>query len=576
MTQASPHVANLTHVANIEGLRNTLNDAAWHRRLFLHLQRGLRSGWLWAGLCLGTLLFDAMVLPLAAGVRAGVLILLILLTGVAIVHTLVLPRHERRRGPGHEAWRLEHWFNLRRNPLLNGLGLAGTARDSDDPLAKALATRSVRRGQDTAAAIRPSEATDRTPAKREMRWVLLVAAAWLLILIVQSRLVGGGMMRLLMPFADHPPFSLTQFDVTHEPTQPKVGQDVTVTAVLTGSQPADGRAELVSGDPADPTKMLDRWVMRKGGDGSHRWTLRRLTEPTTLYVRTADGRSRRFTITPEPLEPKPDEKDKQAQDKRDAAGSDAQQGESGSSGSSGDLASQTRDAIINAEALKLRAEQLQRMARELNDRIARGDVNEQAIRDRVAKMNEQLEQFRQQREALRKLLEQAMQQAGDNPQLMAALQQAMAMLDGMELAACQSCQLPGRAPDDVEVSPGQGMGGYSQWGNLGQWSPQVEAAATHDLEMFQQQSTDLRSALESMLAASSPQAGSEDQADKEPQVVEPRATGHTIEEVTPGEAHRDESDAAARQAPPMYRDLVRRYFQRVAQDQAAQPRESQP
>jgi len=527
-----------TSIHDTTTLVNRLRDASYHRRLFIRLARVVRAASTWAAALLLVLLLDALT-PTSSHVRATVAV--VMLVGLLVVLLQFrLPVGERRRGERFEAWRLERWFSFAGNPLLCALSM----RDAASPLGRALADRAVRRGNETMANLRYEQATDRGPIKQQLKVFAAVALVWLLLGALAPRLLFGNAARFTDPFGDHPPFSLTQFDVDYDPKPPTKGDDVTIAATLSGRMPT-GPVQLVT--LAADGRESARVPMRRYDDGTFRRVLSDVREPVTVYVATADGRSKRLRI-----EPKDPPQSRAANLPQADAGDE--------SNKQGEPAGEPRDAAAEAESLRRKAEQLQAAAREARDRLEQVGQDREALREHFEQMNRTLQRYREQAKRLQQRLEAAgMQASAEDKALLDAIRR---QIEKLQLADCPTCRLPGRAPDDQQVKQGPGMGGWSMSGNLGQWVQRVDAEATHDLKLLDEQTSALSQMVAKQAAATQTDADT-----KVGEIAEPDVAGAASHDLGAGGAHVDEGDAAMQAVPEAYRELVRQYFARVAAEQ---------
>ena len=211
----------------MQTLRNRLEDAATYRRLFIRLARLLTAVSLWLAVTLSMIVADA-VWPMPPVLRLVAVIALL----AALVMTVLqwrLPAGERLRKHRFEAWRLEQWLGLKKNPMVNPVSMSTDGLEEDE-LRRELVRRSLQRGDETAKGIAYTQATDRRPAWRRLGLLGVVLMMWLAIFALQPRMMPGGFWRFASPWGDHPPFSRTTFEVEFAPKPVTNGDDVTKVA----------------------------------------------------------------------------------------------------------------------------------------------------------------------------------------------------------------------------------------------------------------------------------------------------------------------------------------------------------
>ncbi|MEM6459815.1 MAG: hypothetical protein AAF710_10550 [Planctomycetota bacterium] len=198
--------------------------------------------------------------------------------------------------------------------LVNALQFAeGGEADAATNGSAALRGLAVREGEAAAEAIAPGALVDRAAVKRSAKraaaaaGLLLVLAAW----PGTWPVVGAVGPRLLSPLTGLPPYTPLRFEITHDPAEVPVGAAVTVTVQITGPNRALRAAEAA--DLVEVGAATAAAMVRESGpvfldqaaaaeEGPRRFTARlaRLDTPRSFYVRTEGGRSRTFTLTPDP------------------------------------------------------------------------------------------------------------------------------------------------------------------------------------------------------------------------------------------------------------------------------------
>ena len=205
------------------GLRSGIARVIGRQRGLLRLIRLLQGTRGVLGMLLGLLLFDALW-PMAAFVRVAVSI------GVLVVVVLATMRLRLARTNSRESFRvarkLEQWFGISSNALINALWFEKSG------LTGVLAERSIEQGCREFHELDTNDALDRRGLRGQTLKLAVIALTWVAVWMIQPRLIGGGLLRFADPFGDHPPFSLTVFDIRVSPDAIKFGDDATVNVVL--------------------------------------------------------------------------------------------------------------------------------------------------------------------------------------------------------------------------------------------------------------------------------------------------------------------------------------------------------
>ncbi|MEX0778027.1 MAG: hypothetical protein WD042_20175 [Phycisphaeraceae bacterium] len=533
----------MTHATTISNthphLEALLHRIVTTRRRITRVTRLLTTAWLWLAVLLAIVLLDAWLrfpdwlrlVELAAMVAAMVLSpLRLVLPGLAGAW--------RQR----EARHIEAQQGRADNALINAVALPIEAARGD-AVTGALSRRVHERADRLAHQVDPAAMIDRRERRDAALRLLGVVLLWLAALIVQPRMFATGLIRLVDPLGDHPPFSQTVFEVSYEPREPMAGQEVMVTARLTGKVPQ--RVELVQLDDTD--RQMARWPMhamkdQAPGAGVFERRLVNLRQPITFRIAAGDGWSKKVTITPKQPPAPPDQGDQAGADPRD-----------GGDGSGQPAQAATMLAAVNA----------------LRDALARLQVNAQAMSGRVMGLSDPAQMPDWLRAELERLERELAACQGNAAKLAAALRAYAASLpdDKAELrealdalaAQCQACQSTSMSPmPGTQGGAGIG-GGPGQVSVLASWLDQLSAAAASDAAALGQQAAGLQQAMGGGSSVPANAAGGDI-------VVSPPGQGTAIEP-RPGQGTNvDTSAAMATKAPPGYRELVARYFLSLGND----------
>ncbi|MEE9212295.1 MAG: hypothetical protein V3U29_06545 [Phycisphaeraceae bacterium] len=553
----------LADTTRIDPIRQTLEWIGQKRRAFVWLARLLRSASTWLALGLVVVLIDA-TWPIPGSLRLAVVVTL----AVALAVVLILSRPHRddpQRQPLQDARTLEHHHGLRTNPLINALWLAALAEQKDPSLAGQLAKRSVQQGHGAMDRVDADVLIDRESARRETGWLWMVAVVWVVACLIQPRLITGGLLRFVNPFGDHPPISLTEFDVRIDPEQAIQGDDVTVWAALSGKVPPT--ADLV--EVNNQGKALRRWPMRGVEAGQFERRLLSVREPITFQIEANGARSKRFSINPSPRPPPPlpeaqdNRLDEQDDREPQAAGDDT----SVDPQMSGRLDDPDLVRLVEAlEALADEAQQIRKQSTALVEQARQAEADGwdrqkwQQFVDPLQQLDQRVQAFRQEAQALaaqcRALADQ--KDAQGKHEVAKALRALADLLEHLSLCEGGACPNPGEG-----FKPGTGLGsgfgfghgGVSDDGTLGGWLLRINADALVDTGALD---AVLGRLLRALLAGSGGTQG-----DAQPGPDQPRATTAYHEWTGESDVQTDQPDAIMQQVPPRYRDLVSRYFDRL-------------
>lgn len=259
--------------------------------------------WITLTLLLVVLLADAMW-HLPAMVRA-------LASGVICVGVVALPvgiwlAGKNRQVEGQlldDALAVESHHDLRDNALVNGLWLGRETSpgqiSEDTALTEALRQRVIHDARAAAERADLHATVDRQPLVRQQKIALQVLAVVLILALVMPRLFGQGLPRLVEPWGDHPPFSLTRFAVDLPAKGVMEGEDAVVGVTLAGLEP--GEVQWVELDEAG--REVSRWPLVATQGRRYEKSLRDVREDVVFRIETPNGwtRAMRVKVVPQPV-----------------------------------------------------------------------------------------------------------------------------------------------------------------------------------------------------------------------------------------------------------------------------------
>ena len=205
---------------------------------------------------------------------------------------------------------LEKQIGLPDSRLINAVEFS----ESDHPqVSHDLAEEAVTRGEVLAGSLRPVSGVGRAPLMRALR---LGTVALLLLIVAYVMMPGvfrAVVPRLLAPAADHPPYTLINFNVQFDPERMVYGKPAAIHVALSGPIELPEQATVVFvDDPNEPRRMpmmpafasSTQLASVSASDPGASYFVLRIERPTrsrTFYIDTPDGRSRRYTMAIHPV-----------------------------------------------------------------------------------------------------------------------------------------------------------------------------------------------------------------------------------------------------------------------------------
>ncbi|MEM9415747.1 MAG: hypothetical protein AAGA29_09770 [Planctomycetota bacterium] len=402
-----------------------------------------------------------------------------------------------------------------------------------DALTEALKARACEQAHRAAEAAHPGRAAPLSLLRGPACWLGYAALGWLLLAFMMPTLPGRGLARLFMPGRDVAPYSVTSFEVVWEPSRPIAGDTVTVLALARGRAPE--AVEFVLLD--DAFEPIERRAMSATREG-YALELADLRDAVTFHVEAFGRRTRRYTITPEPLPIVPDDNE------------DSQTGIP--DGSPVQMPQDPGDAPPSDDAGSGLARQMGRLA-ELVGKLSRlADQAERSGEDAATSeaIEEALGQLSGDAAALGEELDAGV------PQADAGLAKALEQL----AQALQSLEVAGLGPATPADSDSATQTAEQQWRDAAAQAARSDAARL---------ARGIGEAQAAIASGHTSRPGGE----LPPDFRDPRATGG-YDETVPSSEEGVLPDALMRQVPPRYREQTADYFRRLAQD--ADPTEESP
>ena len=508
-----------------EQLREGVRWTAQRGRVLASLSAVLR--------CLAALIAGLLVLAIAdvifvlpGSARSALLIAMLITTGSAAIAMSLRPwlNPQFNKEAGQQ---IDHAAQLEHQPVTLGLSLSQPM--DDDTLALTLLQRAEARAAKVAKSVKPSRAYPLRLLMHPGSWLLQTLGLWLLLAIIVPSQVWAIASRVVMPWGDTPPFSLTQLEPTWTPKVPNAADDVTLSVKPSGLMPES--VDWVRLDEAGDE--ADRFTMTADGQGGFSHVLKRVQTPITFHLEAHGRHTRSYTITPTPLPPADEDNTQETDDTSNTS--------DGSLTYDPDKVAK-RDLESHRDWPGIKAK-LQKLLSELAEAQALAQSIDPADADALQGLANKLADLTAQAEAIAGELT-AMQ--GDLPA------EASALLDQLrsDLTSMQSAALPS-PPDQADSTPGSGEP------TNGQWLKQASDAAQADQQQIGQGLGPSDLPTDSGTNSGNP--------GDSPDLRDPGTTGTTTEQNPSGDKG-PLPDSVMQQVPPSYRAFVSAYFEKLADE----------
>lgn len=511
-----------------------------HLQLRKEVQSSARRGRLFASIHTGLLCMSAMIaglfflalkdalFVLSAEMR---LVLLILLTTSSMAAFAVLAiRPWRDKTFTHQAGEhIDAAAHEDKQPVTVGLTLKDPT--DDDSLAQVLLQRAELRASHVARSVRPAQAYPMQLLRGPGSWLGMAVGLWLLLGLILPSQAFSMFSRVVMPWLDAPPFTLTQMQPQWTPEPPTAGDDVVLSVVPEGRMPEEVDW-IVLNDHGDEA---ERFPMVNDGQGGFSYVLRQVDAPIQFRLEAFGRHTRTYTITPTPRPPIARTEDEGEGDEGSVAEPDGTTQFDPDKAARRDLEAHRDWPGIKADLEKLLRELAKAQAEA--ESIAPSDVEAmQALADKLGDLSSQAKAIADKLAAMQ----------GELPAEAAQLIDAL----GEALANMKSAALPA-APSSSEGTPINGEPTPAQW-----LDQAADAAKTDQNQIGKGLGpSDLPS--ESGTTSGNPE--------ESPEIRDPSTTGTHRETSGSGDTG-PLPDAVIRQIPPSYRDHVSAYFERLAQE----------
>jgi hypothetical protein len=247
--------------------------------------------------------FDA-ALGLPGWVLVAMDVILIAVAGAAAIYLLVVG-YRLRFDPRRIARQLEQVAGINDSRLINAYDLAVA---SPEQISADLRDYAVQQGEQAAVHISPARAVNHDPVVRGVGLLGLIGLSGLLAYLLVPGAFHAVMPRLLWPYADHPPYTMLEFDVSFDPQRIMYGKPASIQVAITGPRKPE-QATVVFIDQAGRRQPLPMMSLASSteasGDGAARFVahLDRAEQSRTFHIATPYGRSRRYVmqVLPVPL-----------------------------------------------------------------------------------------------------------------------------------------------------------------------------------------------------------------------------------------------------------------------------------
>lgn len=469
-------------------------------------------------------------LPVAARL---VLLSLLLLGSLGVCLVLGLRPWLNQRFSRAAGEQIDRAAKAKQQPVTVGLSLNEPM--DDDSLALMLLRRAETRAADVARSVKPKQAYPLGRLRRPGGWFALAAGAWLVFVIVMPAHALNLLARVMMPWADVPPFSLTQLEPKWSPAPPDAGDDVTLTVEPQGRMP-----ESVQWIRLDELgEEAERFEMAGDARGGFSFVLRRVESPIDFRLEAYGRHTRTYTITPTPRAPVTSEPTDDAQ--QDGP-TDASEPDGSATFDPDKIARRDLEAHRDWPSLKADVQRLIDAladAQSLAEAIDPSDVKAmQGLSDKLGQLTAAAERLAGEVTAMQ----------GELPAEASALLDALAdALTGMQSAALS-------APPSTTIDAASGGGEPTS----AQWLEQAGDAARADQQRIGRGLGPSDQPSDSGDTSGQPGEG--------PSIRDPSSEGTYDAANTSGDDG-PLPDAAMQQVPASYRELVATYFDRLAEEQ---------
>lgn len=578
---ADPNLAQHADAAASVSLDAMLQDVLSREQRMLLRARWMQSSWWWLGALLAVVIGDALWQWHELGRFIGAAFLLLLAMALlARVYCTKMSPMPTTAQQLHAAATLEQHHCLSGQPIVNALWLARQYQHtSPSSLTHQLQQRSLTHATHIASQADIAGSVDRRIFLFHRTRFAVILVVWLLVALLMPRLVMTGVQRLVNPWGNCPPFSLTRFHISLPDGAIMQGSDVTVDITLTGQLPTT--LDWVALKPSDePTYFTpwrrrfvesQRWRLEPLSQGSYRHRLRELDQDLTFELQTDTGQSQRVTLRVEPRpvvasQPAPDETESPSppvQTQPPATQSSSPQNQSVTSDNPDIQAAAAAMGALGVEAgkLALAAEQLKQQLQSQTPAIALTPEQQQSVNAIASQLEAFKRMTRDRQSELKNQHAAAADQTGDTNT--AAGDQSQLLQMAQTLASLLTPKQPSLASADSATT--------TMTDTMAQAMSALVRAAVSDQQKLSQPTQ-----ASGNTAGASQNPSGETAAGHQAQPADP--SGDT-QQLRQGAYHQTgdhsanttvQTQARSRGVPEMYRGQVERYFDRLNEDQSLQ------
>jgi hypothetical protein len=251
----------------------------------------VRAAWVTISVLFVLFVIDALF---AIGDSARMLLDLALLAALAAV--AVGTRWRWKRSTSYErmiARMVEQDRPELENTLINSLEFTDRLqKESPGRVTKELMAREIARAEAMTDPIADQVALAPPALTREQRWLLLSIAGAAIAIVLFWRPFAVVAPRFLLPMADLPPYSRTQFKVEPGTTMVNYGDNLRIDVTTSGELPKDVLLAMLE-QGATPAEVS----MFKASDGHFFQTVENIREPFEYHAKIARGRSKKYRVT---------------------------------------------------------------------------------------------------------------------------------------------------------------------------------------------------------------------------------------------------------------------------------------
>lgn len=287
-------------------LPNALETVERDRRLWRGFGLWLLAAGSWVGLLILLVMVDA-AMGLGTGGLWLVLFMLIAAAGVGLI--VGITAMVRGWDQYRTASAVETVLGLKQDEISTAIALSSGAGEAYESTSQSLRDEAIRRGDALANKVGSISLPQGGRVRRAMYALLAAAVLLVLSMVIWPGVWGAVVPRVLMPWADLPPYTSLKFDVKSEPSPIFASRAVTIEAVIRdGTEATAGEAWVVFERENGLRERVDMFRrVSKEGEAAYKYVLSLpgISQPGTqrYFIEAPGGRSKwhELDVLPTPL-----------------------------------------------------------------------------------------------------------------------------------------------------------------------------------------------------------------------------------------------------------------------------------